>query len=985
MNSGEKARHELRRERGEFGALVALYFKGIKAFDKDVRGVFRDELLELTITRTRIALILTLLLQISNAIVDSFVRSRGDFQIYYTIGTWILIPGCVLLIIFFLLSKINDVPYGQKKAAAIFSWAMIMFGSLFFTYGELLEKSAISNATLFCLGVGIMPILSGPEIIPILSIYLISSLAMGWHLHVHPFIIQELIALACLSFFASATQYLSNLRIYKERHLLGILNNRLEELAEKDPLTELLNRRGLQRMTQPLFDGFSNNKHFAVLMLDIDHFKDYNDMYFHDAGDQCLRKIGECLRNCACRQGDIVARYGGEEFVICAQNISDQNVISFALRILDEIKKLDILFERDGKKDRVTMSIGAALGGHHKKTSLGDLINAADMELYNAKTNGRNCVSFCGQIYRHANSARETEAAPCRWEDFTLEDARNSHGRKVILVADDNVVNREILCRILSSDYAVLAVENGRQALDILEEQIPMISGVMLDLVMPVMDGYKLLETIVGNEKYKNLPIIVTTSNVDKGSEKKALMLGAWDFVSKPYDAEIIKFRLKNAIDRSQLSAFKQLKYLAEYDALTGIYNKTKFFDATRKMLDANRFRRFAFLRFDVNRFSLVNSFFGVAEGDRLLKYIAQGIQAYANDRLPFTYGRAEGDVFGMCMTYSAEEQIRHMMQFCKKHLSAYPLDYDISPNCGIYLVDNHDMPVEKMYDRATLAAKRCKGDYVTAYAFYNDEMGQSVEKEQEIINEMNTAMEKDQFTIYLQPKFNLANNTYEGAEALVRWIHPQKGLITPGDFIPVFEKNGFISVLDNCVWEKACMLLKKWMDSGIAFHPISVNVSRVNLYNPGFVDSLCKLTEKYNIPKACLNLELTESAYVENPQNMIRTINRLHDNGFLIMMDDFGSGYSSLNILKDIDVDVLKIDMRFLSRTELPHKSEQIIASVVQMAKGLGIATIAEGVETKEQAGLLWRTGCDYAQGYFFAKPMPVGDYEKHILGRKI
>ncbi|MEG0804037.1 MAG: response regulator, partial [Pygmaiobacter sp.] len=194
---------------------------------------------------------------------------------------------------------------------------------------------------------------------------------------------------------------------------------------------------------------------------------------------------------------------------------------------------------------------------------------------------------------------------------------------KTVLVVDDTVINRTILSKIVSTQYAVLEAENGQAALDLLCKHHNKIAAVLLDLVMPVMDGYAVLEAIRKNDRYCNLPIVVTTSSGSHEHERKALSLGAWDFVTKPYDAEIILFRLKSAIDRSQLSAFKQLKYLSEYDALTGIYNKETFFRATRTMLNANRTERFVFFRFDVDRFQLINSFFGTAEGDKLLIYIA--------------------------------------------------------------------------------------------------------------------------------------------------------------------------------------------------------------------------------------------------------------------------------------------------------------------------------------------------------------------------
>ncbi|MEG2000741.1 MAG: response regulator, partial [Evtepia sp.] len=227
---------------------------------------------------------------------------------------------------------------------------------------------------------------------------------------------------------------------------------------------------------------------------------------------------------------------------------------------------------------------------------------------------------------------------------------------KTILVVDDNAINRIILSKILSETYVVMEAENGQVGLNLLYEHSDEIAAVMLDILMPVMNGYDFLKSIRDDARYCNLPIVVTTENSNSDSEIKALTLGAWDFVSKPYNPKIIMFRLNNAIDRSQLSALKQLKYLAEYDVLTGIYNKTKFFQVTREMLDANRSRQFVFLRFDVDRFQLINSFFGTAEGDRLLIYIAKNLEADANTCEMATYGRIESDIVGFCLPYNKEK-----------------------------------------------------------------------------------------------------------------------------------------------------------------------------------------------------------------------------------------------------------------------------------------------------------------------------------------
>ncbi|MEG2123162.1 MAG: EAL domain-containing protein [Clostridium sp.] len=551
---------------------------------------------------------------------------------------------------------------------------------------------------------------------------------------------------------------------------------------------------------------------------------------------------------------------------------------------------------------------------------------------------------------------------------------------KTILVVDDNVINRTILSKILAKEYHVLEADNGETALKILKEHGDAIAAIMLDIVMPIMNGYAVLEAIREDVHYQNLPIIVTTENGNSESEIKALTLGAWDFVTKPYNMEIIMFRLKNAIERSQLSALKQLKYLSEYDALTGIYNKTKFFSATRDLIDSNRDESFAFFRFDVDRFQLINSFFGAKEGDKLLIYIAECLEEDAVTYEEATYGRIESDVFGMCLPYD-KAKVEGIAQKSKETLAKYNSNYDIVPSIGIYIIDDITLSVEEMYNRATLAAKSCKGNYVDFYAYYNENMSTELAKEQAITNEMKSALKNGQFEVYLQPQYNIYTNSPWGAEALVRWNHPEKGIISPNAFIPVFERNGFITKLDYYVWEQVCQCLHTWKTQGITPYPISVNVSRVNIYNPKLVETLLELVDRYQLEPALLNLELTESAYTDNPTAMKKAMTQLQNHGFTIMMDDFGSGYSSLSLLKDIKIDILKIDMRFLSDTETAGRGENIIASVIRMAKWLNIPVIAEGAETKEQVELLRSVGCDYVQGYYFARPMPVHEYETLYL----
>lgn len=550
--------------------------------------------------------------------------------------------------------------------------------------------------------------------------------------------------------------------------------------------------------------------------------------------------------------------------------------------------------------------------------------------------------------------------------------------KNVVLIIDDAKINRASLNRILCDTYEVLEAESAEQALDILSREAGRIAAMVLDLIMPGMSGFDFMKIYQKSEKFRNIPVIIATAEGNVKTERECLELGAWDFISKPYDPNITQFRLKNVIDRSQLQISKELKYRAEYDMLTGIYNKVKFFQMTGELLERNPSEKFVYIRLDIEKFQLVNSFFGVAEGDRLLQAIAESlrIRAQGNDKI--TYGRIEADIFGICMPFSGQEELIEIVGTARERLNSYKMEFDIVPTFGFYVIEDRGLSVNDMDDRANLASKKCKGNYMQSYAFYTEDMSERIVREQKIVNRMKKALEGEEFILYLQPKYELQSNMISGAEVLVRWLTPDNGLVSPGEFIPIFERNGFIMKLDHYIWEKSCQLLSKWIKEGKKPYPISVNISRVSLYNPKLVEVITGLVEKYEIPPELLQLELTESAYTSNPKAIREMMEEFQRKGFIILMDDFGSGYSSLNVLKDIAVDVLKIDMVFLSDTDQEGRSENILASVVRMAKWLNTPVVAEGVERKEQAAFLRSIGCEYVQGFYFAKPMPVEDYEQ-------
>ena len=544
--------------------------------------------------------------------------------------------------------------------------------------------------------------------------------------------------------------------------------------------------------------------------------------------------------------------------------------------------------------------------------------------------------------------------------------------RNTVLIVDDEEIMKVTLRDVLKDEYTVICASNGQEALDILGKKAVEIGVIVLDIVMPVMDGLAFLEKFRNHQEYTGIPVIVATSTEDEALEHKCLEYGVWDFVMKPYNPNLLRYRVRNAMERSKM-------IMAELDPVTGCYTKIKFYQSVSELLTENPDEVFAFVRFDIDRFKMINNFYGNKEGDRVLKSIASELRKVALTFDKFIYGRMENDVFACCMPFR-EEDIDLLVNAIQIKLKKVNKDYNIKVSFGVYIIDDHEMDVSEMYDRASLAAKSCKGKYMENVAYYNSNMIENMRHEQSVINEVNRALEEEQFKVFLQPKVNLMTGRPYGAEALVRWQHPTKGMISPAEFIPIYERNGIIGRLDQYMWKHVCILLRRWMDEGRNPDPISVNVSRVNIYNPHLVEIFKNLIAQYQIPAHLLNLELTESAFMEDQDLVMKTMSKLHENGFQIMMDDFGSGYSSLNILKDMEVDYLKIDMRFLKEEEFNGKGEKVLTSVIRMAKWLHMPSIVEGVETAEQVDFLKCIGCEYAQGYYFAKPMPVKEYEKYI-----
>lgn len=543
--------------------------------------------------------------------------------------------------------------------------------------------------------------------------------------------------------------------------------------------------------------------------------------------------------------------------------------------------------------------------------------------------------------------------------------------KRTILIVEDNEINRMMLSELLSSEYMVLEAENGQQALDVLERKKDEISVILLDITMPVMDGYTFLSIAKKDPSLASIPVIVTTQSDSEADEVAALSHGATDYVAKPYKPQIILHRVASIIHLRETAAMINQ---FQYDRLTGLYSKEFFYQRVRETLRQNSGQNYYLICSDIVNFKLINDVFGVAAGDRLLCGIADMYRRYVGeggicghlDADRFACLLEFDDVFTEQMFISANEEINRL-QNAK----------NVAVKWGIYSVGNQNVTVEQMCDRALLAARSIKEQYGVYYAAYDDKLRDELLRQQAIIDSMETALKEGQFLVYLQPKYRIWDETLAGAEALVRWKHPEWGFQSPAEFIPLFEKNGFITKLDQFVWDKTCFYLRKWDEEGYPPIPVSVNVSRADIYHADIADIMMRTVSKYGLTPSRLHLEITESAYTEDPGQIIETVRHLRELGFVIEMDDFGSGYSSLNMLNQMPIDILKLDMQFVQSETAKPMDQGILQLIMELARRMHLSVVAEGVETKTQLDRLSETGCEYVQGYYFARPMPEGEFE--------
>ncbi len=545
--------------------------------------------------------------------------------------------------------------------------------------------------------------------------------------------------------------------------------------------------------------------------------------------------------------------------------------------------------------------------------------------------------------------------------------------KRRVLIVDDEEINRLILQNILEPDYDVVLASNGKEALDVVKEEGNRFSLILLDLLMPVMDGYEFFDNLKKDEKHSKIPVIVLTS--EKEEELKSLSIGVADFIPKPYDVpEVIKARIGRII---QLYEDHDIITATQFDTLTGLFNKEYFYEYASMTDQYYPQDEKDMIAINVNRFHVINAIHGRDFGDEVLAVIGKVLKDYVKENRGIAC-HFDADTFYIYV--KSKDHAEGLHDAICNSLKIILEDSELRIRLGIYKNASANPDFGRRIDYALLACNSLKGSFKEYAAYYDEDIIKNVHYKEMLIRDLDRALSERQFKVFFQPKYAIQKGEPElsSAEALIRWIHPEHGMISPGVVIPLFENNGLISKVDHYVWKEAAETVAKWKKEYGKSIPVSVNVSRVDMMNDGLVSDIKAIVEEAGIDRSEFLLEITESAYTDDKSQIIGLVNELCSEGFKIEMDDFGTGYSSLNMLTDLPFDVLKLDMVFVRNIHTDDRARKLVKFIMEIANFLRVTTIAEGVELKEQYEILKEMGCDVIQGYYFSKPLPAEEFEK-------
>ena len=544
-----------------------------------------------------------------------------------------------------------------------------------------------------------------------------------------------------------------------------------------------------------------------------------------------------------------------------------------------------------------------------------------------------------------------------------------------VLIVDDEAINRDLLGNILEKEYKVVFASNGKEALEIIHRDKDILSLVLLDLLMPELSGFDVLKNLKEDGLITELPVVVLTS--EKSSEIESLRLGAADFLTKPYDLpEVILARVSHSI---QLFENSKLIHATEFDKLTLLYSPDFFFEYAAHFDQRYPDTVMDAIVINFTHFHLLNELKGRNFGDEILIDMADGIRKVLLKNGGIA-GRYADDIFYIYTKHMEDYSI--FFTELNKALSAILKTSETRLRIGVFTDTKKSFDIVHRFAHAVQACNSIRNKSNEEICIYDQEMAEKEVFDAHLLEDFEVAIEQKQFKVNYQPKFNIRKDKpfLCSAEALVSWMHPELGRVRPDLFIPLFEENGLVTLLDRYVWEEAAKQIKRWKEELGVTIPVSVNVSRVDIAAPDVVDFITKIVKENELQPSEYMLEITESAYTEDSKRIIEVVEELRRLGHKIEMDDFGSGYSSLNMLTSMPIDALKMDKAFIRNIKPGNKDMKLVELVLNIAKNLEVPVIAEGVETEEEYKMLKAAGCDIIQGYYFSKPVPPEEYKNFV-----
>ncbi len=564
---------------------------------------------------------------------------------------------------------------------------------------------------------------------------------------------------------------------------------------------------------------------------------------------------------------------------------------------------------------------------------------------------------------------------------YKIVDMRTSNElfERKVLIVDDEEINREILGNIIESEYKVAFAKDGKEALEIIHDKKSAISLVLLDLLMPKVSGFEVIKEMKEEGLLSEIPVIVLTS--EKDSEIESLKLGAADFLTKPYERpEVILARVRHSIEFFENS---KIINATEFDKLTNLYTPEFFFEYAALFDQRNPNQVMDAVVINFTRFHLLNQLKGRAFGDQILTAIASGIRNLLL-KTGGLAGRKDADTFFLYIPHI--ENYKIIIEKINEKLSSLLKASETRLRLGVYTDTDRSYPLLLRFDHAVQACNSIRSKAGEEICIYDKIMEEREVFNAHLLEDFETAIEQKQFKVQYQPKFNITGDRAKlcSAEALVRWIHPELGFVRPDLFIPLFEENGLVTKLDRYVWEESAKQIALWKKELGMTIPVSVNVSRIDIAAPDMTDFITKIVKENGLEAKDYMLEITESAYTEDSKHIIDVVENLRSLGHKIEMDDFGSGYSSLNMLTSMPIDALKMDKAFIRNIKPGNKEMELVNLVLKIAQTLGVPVIAEGVETEEECKLLKEAGCDIIQGYYFSKPLMPEDFSKYACNDK-